>query len=72
MYEITRHTKKFNTDVVEDMADYDEIINNPLCVVLNERKEKLSNKEFDGEGKMISLEEHVILVVTWEEKDIVL
>ena len=68
MYNTERHTQKFNTDETEEMEQYDEILNNPLCTVIAERKEKLSKKEFNGEGQMSSIDEHVILVVTWDEK----
>ena len=67
MYDIVRHTQKFNTDEAHDLEAYNAIISNPLCTVLTERKEKLRQEEYDG-GKLIASEEHVILVVTWEEK----
>lgn len=68
MYDTRRETKKFNTDASEDIAEYDAILNNPLCSILNERKEKLREEVFDGEGNLVRANEHIVLVVTWEEK----
>jgi hypothetical protein len=62
-------TKKFDTDKQEDLDEYDEILNNPLCTVTQSWKEKLTDKEFDPEtGKMCSMNERLILVISWEEQ----
>jgi len=72
MYRTVRKTQKFNTDNSRDLAEYDQILNNPLCTVISERREKLSQMEYNEEtGKPVSRDEHVILVVTWEEKTLV-
>lgn len=69
MYNTIKETRKFDTDDRTDMADYDEIINNPLCTVVSERKEKLRDETRDAEtGNITRLIESVILVVTWETK----
>jgi hypothetical protein len=51
------------------MADYDGILNNPLCSIIVERKEKLRDEQYD-EGKLMSSSETVYLVVTWDEKEL--
>ena len=67
MFDIVRRTRKFDTDELADLADYDAILSNPLCSIINEQKEKLRQEQYD-EGKLVHSEEHVIKVVTWEEK----
>lgn len=68
MYNTRRETRKFNTDRAEDLREYDKILNNPLCTIINERKEKLNLTTFSEEGRPESSEDNVVLVVTWEEK----
>lgn len=67
MYKMVHETRKFNTDNQEDMRDYDDILNDPLCSIINERQEKLADEEY-VEGKLISKIEKVYLVVTWSTK----
>lgn len=69
MYNIVRRTQKFDTDNQTDMSEYDEILNNPLCSIIVERKEKLRDEQYD-EGKLISSSETILLVVTWDEKEL--
>lgn len=68
MYSTKHKTKKFDTDDEDELEEYDEILNNPLCTIVSERKEKLKMEDYDNEGNMIHMEEHIILVVTWDEK----
>jgi len=68
VYKNVRKTKKFNTDNIRDLEEYDEILNNPLCSIISERREKLTTKIMDDEGKMIGQNDKMILVVTWDEK----
>jgi hypothetical protein len=68
MYTLETHTKKFNTDLPEDMAEYDEILNDPLCSIISEKREKLVEKNFDDEGKLSNITERLIMVVTWTRK----
>ena len=68
MYSTKHQTRKFDTDEEDELAAYDEILNNPLCTIVSERKEKLKLEDYDGDGNMIHMEEHIILVVTWDEK----
>lgn len=70
MYNTKSETRKFHTDSPEDMKDYDDILNDPLCSIIAERKEKLNTTEFDERGKPSSSSDEVILVVTWETKSL--
>ena len=68
MYNVRRKTEKFNTDVSAELQHYNDIINDPLCSVISEKKEKLREEHYDDEGKLMSFSEKIILVVTWDEK----
>lgn len=69
MYFTRTRTEKFHTDNSEDMEEYDKILNDPLCTVMAERKEKLNETEFDeNTGKPSRSVDEIVLVVTWEEK----
>jgi hypothetical protein len=67
MYNIERHTRKFNTDDNADLSEYERILNDPLCTVIVERKEKITEKQGTSDG-MMNQQEYVIMVVTWDEK----
>lgn len=68
MFSTTKKTMVLDLNDKKELAIYDGILNNSLCTVIREHKEKMADKEFDDEGKMISLREKLVLVVTWEEK----
>ena len=68
MYKVKTQTAKFDTNSVEDLKEYDAILNNPLCTIIREIKEKLSTKHFDDEGKPTYQDDKLVLVVTWQEK----
>lgn len=52
----------------DEQGEYEDILNNPLCSILSDKVEKETTKHFDDEGKMISIEEKLLRLVTWEEK----
>jgi len=68
LYNTERQTKKFDTDNLEDLKEYDAILNNPLCSIISERPEKLTTKHFDDEGNLSSQDDRLIKLVTWEVK----
>lgn len=68
MFDLKRRTQRFRTDDDAAMAEYQKIVNDPLCAILDRQTEKISEKDFDGEGNMMSLREYVVWVVTWDEK----
>jgi len=67
LYNIKRRVQKFDTDEQDDMNEYEEILNNPLCSIISSYKEKLTTKETDSDGNSTE-DSTVIMVVTWEEK----
>ena len=71
MYNTVRETRKFDSDIATDMVAYDAILNNPLNSIIAERKEKLTSKTFDSEGGGTE-DSTVVLVVTWERKELVI
>lgn len=70
MYEVLRKTRQFDLDNEEHLKDYDAIMNNPLCSVVKEIKEKITEKFFNEEGGLLSTQDKIALVVTWEEKSL--
>lgn len=68
MYSVKRKTARFNTEKKEDLARYDEILNNPLCAILSKEKEKIRDEQRDDEGNVIFVHEKFVWVVTWEER----
>ena len=67
MYNVTLKTKKFFTSKTEDLEEYDEILSNPLCSVINSWREKQIDSIYD-EGQLVKTETKLVLVVTWETK----
>lgn len=70
MYSVKRKTKKFSTDNEKDMKEYDRIITNPLCTILNSWREKQIESQYD-EGKLQSTNTDLVMVLTWEEKSLI-
>jgi hypothetical protein len=69
MYRSTVHTRRFDQDRPEDLRFYSEIVNNPLAMIISEASEKLSDREFGEEG-ITNIHEHIVKVVTWEERSL--
>ncbi len=69
MYSIRRNFKKFNTDDAEDLVEYVDILNDPLCTIITERIEKVREETYDGDtGMRTSSKEEIWKLVTWDEK----
>lgn len=69
MYTTRKFVKRFNLNDKEDCAEYESILNNPNAQVLDRIKEKISNREMDPDtGRIISIQDHLELVVTWQER----
>lgn len=69
MYEVTKKTRSFDLNSKKDLLEYDKVLNNPMCSVIREIKEKVENK-FMEDGKVVGIDQKLILVVTWQEKEI--
>jgi len=51
------------------MEEYDEVLNDPLCTIIDEETIKESEREYQDEGQMIQTDE-IVKLVTWEEKQL--
>lgn len=69
MYKSIKRTRQFDLERNEHLEEYDAILNNPLCKIINERQIKKTLREYGEEGHIVSSEDRIILVVTWEEKE---
>ena len=69
MYKVERKTKKFSTDDKQAMEEYDAILTDPLCTILNSWREKQINSEYD-EGRLTSTVTDLVMVLTWEERQL--
>lgn len=68
MINIRRHFKKFQTDDLDQMREYEGIINNPLCTVVEKVLEKEKDQEYNDRGNLIRQREIVYFLVHWEER----
>lgn len=67
MYDLTRHTRRFFTDEPDEMCEYDAILSNPLCSIINSWREKIIDSEYD-EGRLVKTVTRLVVVISWEEK----
>ncbi len=70
MYAVKTRTRRIDMDNPRDLEAYDEILNNPLCFVVSEKDEKISEREMSDEGRMLSIHERIVRIVTYNEKEL--
>jgi hypothetical protein len=68
MYRWVTHTRRFDTDNRSDLEEYDKVLSNPLCTVIDSKREKITDREMGEEGRIISMNDRIVMVVTWKEK----
>ena len=68
MYNTINRTRRFDVGIPKDLEAYDAIINNPNCSIIREIKEKITQKDINEEGNIVSINEFLILIVTYQEK----
>lgn len=68
MHTKERHLVTIDTSDAEDRAEYDRILNDPMCSVLSEIKEKLTECEYNEEGKLSRKTDRIVLIITYEER----
>lgn len=68
MYRWVTRTKRFDTDNAAHLKEYDQILSNPLCVVIDNKREKISDREMNEEGRILSMNDRIVMVVTWKKK----
>jgi hypothetical protein len=67
MYKSRRHVGRFDLLDDNNLADYQAILNNPLCTIITERQIKKVERDYN-EGQIVGSTEFIYLVVTWEER----
>jgi len=72
MYSTHTKTEQFDLSIKRDREAYSEIIDDPLSTIISVIKEKLTEKAMDEEGNPSYINEKIVLVVTWQEKRLVL
>lgn len=71
MYRTKRYTRKFDTEHHGQLEEYNAITQNPLCTIIREKWEKLTEMEFSEEtGRPSHKSDRLIIIVTWEEREI--
>lgn len=69
MYQTKKFTRRFDLSIKDSVEEYEAILNNPNVQILDRIKEKISDREMDPEtGRIISIRDHLELVVTWQER----
>lgn len=68
MIKVKRRFKKFQTDDPAQMEEYEQIINNPLCCVIEKVIEKERDQEYNDRGNLIRQRDILFFLVHWEEK----
>ncbi len=68
MFRVTRTTVQLDVNSPDDCREYDQILNDPNCTIIREIKEKLQDKDFGEDGKLVSIRERIMLVITYEMK----
>jgi hypothetical protein len=63
----SRRIKTFDLSEDDDRTDYDKIISDPLCTILEKKIIKARKEEWHGEGEG-EVEEHFEVILEWEQK----
>jgi len=66
VFTTVRRTAQFDLNSQKDRFTYDEILNDPLCTIIEKIKEKMREESRDGEE--VTIKERLVFIVTWEEK----
>jgi len=70
MQNVVKKTERFDVSNPKELLAYDAILNDPNCIIIREIKEKLCEKEMGDEGRITSLKEYVLLIVTYQRSEI--
>ena len=65
---VQRRFKKFQTDDENQMKEYEEVLNNPLCTIVEKITEKEKDQEYNDRGNLIRQREILYFLVHWEER----
>ena len=67
MYKTEKDVKRFNFTVDDDLEEYKEILNDPLCSIIEERKVTHTETHFN-DGKPAGTTKIDYMVITWEKR----
>lgn len=70
MYDVKRYNKQFRLSSSVEVAELNDIENNPLCSVTNKQFITTEQKEF-ANGKLANTYQEVICILEWNEKVLV-
>ena len=68
MQKTRKRFKKFRVDRDKDITEYENILNDPLCMITSNTEAKETVKTFNDEGRMESMEDFTYFLVHWTEK----
>jgi len=68
MIKVRRRFKKFDTDISTDMKQYNDILNDPLCTIVDKVVEKEKVQEYNDRGNLIRQKDIIYFLIHWEEK----
>lgn len=73
MYTTVKYTRKFDTDNASDVEDYNDILNDALCTIIHEKREKLTEVTYEDAGSdkpMQVRSDKILIFVTWQRKEL--
>jgi len=65
---VRRQFKRFRTDDTNEMKDYENLLNNPLCSIIEKTLEKEKEQEYNDRGNLIRQQDVLYYLVHWEER----
>ena len=68
MLRVRRQFKRFRTDDTNEMKDYENLLNNPLCSIIEKTLEKEKEQEYNDRGNLIRQQDVLYYLVHWEER----
>jgi hypothetical protein len=68
VYNSVVKTRTFDTSSSNDLKDYDWVLNNPLCSIIEAITEKISDRSIGGEGEPTIINDRIVRIVSWKEK----
>lgn len=69
MFETVKKVARFDLEIAADLEAYEELLNNPLCTVINNEEDRRQEVEIDGEFQR--RREDVHKIITYLEKELI-
>jgi hypothetical protein len=68
MLRVKKRFKKFRTDDINEMNEYECLLNNPLCSIIEKATEKEKEQEYNDRGNLVRQQDILYYLVHWEER----